>query len=298
MKITAIIDSYNSAAYLGEAIQSVLDQTRLPDEFLVVDDESPDGSVEIAERMLRDVPWARVVEKKNGGQLSCVSEGVVHATGDIVALLDSDDIWHANHLELAEEQFRKEPKLSLYFSACKEFGEGEKNLYRSYAPGLLGRTQVLTAVGNSYVGGLNSALVAKVEDLKPYLPLPRDLERDWIVNADNITIWLTSLSGGLKYASSEVTVQYRVHATNNHKSLSKYPARIQRKAATARFFEYCRRQFYISGDFAKLLPQEYRAHPTRTPELKKEYLRALSKASHSIGLRASIVAYLRIQLGK
>ncbi|WP_018969634.1 glycosyltransferase family 2 protein [Rubritalea marina] len=298
MKITAIIDSYNSAPYLAEAIQSVLDQTRQPDEFIVVDDESPDESVSIAREMLKEVSWARVVEKKNGGQLSCVSEGIVHSTGDLVALLDSDDIWHENHLELAEKQFLNEPKLSLYFSASKEFGEGDKNLYRSYCPKLIGQTTVLTAVGNSYVGGLNSALVARAADLKPYLPLPRDLEKDWVVNADNITIWLTSLSGGYKYASDEVTVKYRVHPTNNHKALSKHPARIHRKAATARFFEYCRSVFSIPADFGKLLPQEYRAHPNRTKELKKEYLKALGKVSHAIGIRATLEAYIRIQLAK
>jgi glycosyltransferase involved in cell wall biosynthesis len=298
MEITAIIDSYNSAQYLGEAIQSVLEQTRRPDEFIVVDDGSSDDSLVIAEELLREIPWARVVSKENGGQLSCVSVGISLAAGDLVALLDGDDIWRANHLELAEEQFLKEGKLSLYFSACVEFGEGSKNLYRSYVPGLIGQTSVLTAVGASYVGGLNSALVARTKDLQTYLPLPVNLEREWIVNADNITIWLTSLSGGMKYASSVVTVDYRVHASNQHKALSKRSARIHRKAATARFFEHCRREFFIPNDFAKLLPQEYRAHPKRSTVLKKEYLRALSKASHSIGLRATIYSYIRLQLGK
>lgn len=56
MKITAIIDSYNSREYLQEAIKSVLNQNRQPDEFLIVDDASTDGSADFAEELIEGCP--------------------------------------------------------------------------------------------------------------------------------------------------------------------------------------------------------------------------------------------------
>lgn len=296
MKITAIIDCYNSKNFLEEAIKSVLTQTRQPDEFLIVDDGSTDGSADHARELIQGVGWARVIEKENGGQLSCLSEGVTHATGDILAFLDGDDFWMEHHLASAEEQFKKNTKLSLYFADFTSVGE--EHSYQLYDCGAIGQTQVVTAVGGAYVGGLNSALVASAASLKPYLPLPREIERDWVVNGDNIIIWLSSLHGGQKYAEAKPGMNYRIHSNNNFKKLSAYPAKIHRKAATERFFEYCRREFFIPDDFAKLLPHEYRAHPVKVKQLKKEYLSALKKSSHHLGFWKTLAAKIRIHLAK
>lgn len=296
MKITAIIDCYNSKEYLGEAIQSVLKQRRQPDEFLIVDDASTDGSAELAKELVKDVPWARVIEKPNGGQLSCMSAGIIEATGDILAFLDGDDLWLGHHLEAAEAQFKVNPKLSMYFANFEALGDDHQ--YCLYSEGPIGQTQVVTAVGGAYIGGLNSALVVAAKSVQPYLPLPREIERDWIVNADNIMIWLTSLYGGEKYAEAKAGIKYRIHPNNNFKKLAAHSARIHRKASTERFFEYCRRVFFLPNDFAKILPQEYRAHPVKSKQLKKEYLKALRKSSGSLGFWQTQVARMRIHLSK
>ncbi len=298
MKITAIIDSYNSREYLEEAIVSVLEQKRQPDEFLIVDDGSIDGSAELAKSLLADVTWARVIEKENGGQVSCMTCGILEAKGDVLAFLDGDDYWLEHHLESAEEQFKGNSKLSMYFSACKACGESEEYMYRSYSPGRIGVTSVVTATGGSYVGGLNSALVVRADSVRPYLPLPSVIERDWVVNGDNIMIWLTSLHGGEKFAEVRPGIRYRLHPNNSFKKLSSYAAKIHRKVATEKFFEYCRREFYIPEDYAKLLSHEYRAQPYKTKKLKREYLKALKKSCHHIGWWKSVVCRIRIHLGK
>ena len=298
MTITAIIDCYNSAEFLAEAIKSVLSQTRQPDDFIIVDDGSQDESVAIAQEMTSGIEWARVIVKENGGQLSCVSKGIVEAKGELLALLDGDDYWLEHHLEKAEEQFKKHKKLSLYFSSCTACGESEHYMNRSCAPGLIGQTQVVTACGASYIGGLNSSLVAKAESLKPYLPLPHEIERDWVVNADNIIVWLTSLYGGFKYAEYKPGVRYRLHPENNFKKLRGYPERIHRKAATARFFEYCRKTYSIPANFALILSHEYRAHPTKTKALRKDYLKALSKSSYQLTPLQKVITWSRIFLAR
>jgi len=187
-------------------------------------------------------------------------------------------------------------KLSMYFADFISTGGAHE--YCLYSCGEIGQTQVVTATGGAYIGGLNSALVVLAKSVKPYLPLPEEIERDWVVNADNITIWLSSLYGGEKYAQSEPSMRYRIHADNNFKKLAGAPARIHRKAATARFFEYCSRIFYIPQDFAKLLPHEYRAHPVKSDRLRKEYLSALKKSFHHLGVLKYLIAKFRIYLSR
>jgi glycosyltransferase involved in cell wall biosynthesis len=297
MKISVVLDNYNSELFIRDAIQSVLDQTRQPDELVVVDDGSADGSVAIAEEMLAEVSWAKVVTKTNGGQLCCITEGVRHATGDIVGLLDGDDLWREDHLEIAEKEFIKEPKLSLYSGAYQEFGERDK-LWQPHYRGLLGQTFVLTMSGKSCIEGVNSALVAKRADLELLLDLPKNVIRDWFINADNIIIWLTSMGLGKKFGGTEPTMLYRVHANNNFKKLESHEPVAYRKVAIECFFECCKKQLSVPADIGKLLYHEFRAHPVKSPSLKKEYLKALKKSKRALGLIEFIKGYLRIHFSK
>lgn len=280
MKTTVVIDSYNYASYLPEAIESVLSQTRQPDELIVVDDGSTDGSYELAEEMLSNVSWARVVSKPNGGQLSCITRGIMEAEGDIIAFLDCDDKWRDDHLEKALPYFEKHQDLSLYFTTYQEFDESGdlKVSSMGYSTGLIGQTFVTTAAGMSYVGSVMSSMIARSSYLKPYLPLPAELEKEWVMNADNIIVWITSLSGGLKYSSSEPTLHYRIHQKNQTIQSRSYKSKTHREVSRMRLFKYFTEVFFIPQDIAKALYKEFRAHQCCKKQIKKEYLKSLGKS--------------------
>ena len=96
--IAAVIPLYNGAAFIEQALRSVLEQTRPAAEIIVVDDGSTDDGAAIVERIARDHP-IRLLRKQNGGQSSARNFGIAHANGDLIALLDQDDVWYPNHLE-------------------------------------------------------------------------------------------------------------------------------------------------------------------------------------------------------
>lgn len=102
--ITAIIPLYNGANFIGEAIKSVLEQTLLPDEIIVVDDGSTDAGPVIVREMGQRHP-IRLINKPNGGQSTARNLGVEHAHGDLIAFLDQDDVWYPNHLETLVKPF-------------------------------------------------------------------------------------------------------------------------------------------------------------------------------------------------
>jgi glycosyltransferase involved in cell wall biosynthesis len=90
-RISAVISAYNCAPYLAEAIDSVLAQTRPPDEIVVVDDGSTDDTAAVAARYAgRGV---RYVHQRNQGAGAARNRGVQETTGDMVAFLDGDDLW-------------------------------------------------------------------------------------------------------------------------------------------------------------------------------------------------------------
>jgi glycosyltransferase involved in cell wall biosynthesis len=111
MKISTIITLYNLEKYIDDAIQSVLRQTRQPDEIIVVDDCSTDRSADIVAKHRHRVIYIR--QEKNIGGLRNSLSGLKAATGDIVAFLDGDDVWMPEKLEAIEKEFLQDEKVIL-----------------------------------------------------------------------------------------------------------------------------------------------------------------------------------------
>jgi hypothetical protein len=95
-EITAIIPTYNRAALLRRAIESVMRQTLMPRQILVIDDGSEDDTVAICESYRGIVEFAR---QSNAGASSARNLGIERARHPWVAFLDSDDYWTDTHLE-------------------------------------------------------------------------------------------------------------------------------------------------------------------------------------------------------
>jgi len=95
MRISVVIPTYNRAAAVGEAIESVLRQTRPPDEIIVVDDGSSDNTAEVLAAFGDRI---RIVAQPNGGVSAARNAGIRLATGDWLAFLDSDDVWLPHRL--------------------------------------------------------------------------------------------------------------------------------------------------------------------------------------------------------
>jgi glycosyltransferase involved in cell wall biosynthesis len=108
--VSVIIPTYNSADFLMEAIESVLDQTWGDFEIIVVDDGSTDGT---PERVRRYDDKVRYFYKKNGGPSSARNMGVKQARGGYVAFLDSDDVWEPEKLRVQMHVVSEHPENKL-----------------------------------------------------------------------------------------------------------------------------------------------------------------------------------------
>ena len=96
VSISVVIPTCNRRDLLPRALDSVLAQTSLADEIIVVDDGSHDGTPELVRR---NYPQARLIVQSNAGVSAARNRGISSATGEWIAFLDSDDAWLPRKLE-------------------------------------------------------------------------------------------------------------------------------------------------------------------------------------------------------
>ena len=96
-KVSVIIPTYNRAGYIGNAINSVLEQSYPNIEIIVVDDGSEDNTQEILNKYKNQIS---VIKQCNKGCSSARNEGLKICTGKFVAFLDSDDVWFRDKISI------------------------------------------------------------------------------------------------------------------------------------------------------------------------------------------------------
>lgn len=118
MKISVVIPTFNSAAVIGPTIESVLCQTRAPDEILVLDDGSTDETLSILHSYKAKVS---VLQQQNCGVANARNVLCRQASGDIVAFLDHDDLWHPRYLEVQSRSCQAHPEGVAFFTGHVDF---------------------------------------------------------------------------------------------------------------------------------------------------------------------------------
>lgn len=112
MKVSVVIPTFNRGYVLERAINSVLKQSRVPHELIVVDDGSTDDTPEIL-KQYDNVPLIKVITTDNRGVSAARNTAIEEAEGEWIALLDSDDEWLTHKLEVQLDFLEENPHLPL-----------------------------------------------------------------------------------------------------------------------------------------------------------------------------------------
>lgn len=111
--VSVLITNHNYGKYIGAAIQSVLAQTYTHFETVICDDGSTDDSCYVIEAWCRKDSRVRLIRQVNKGQGSAMNTAFSMASGEVVALLDSDDLAHERRLEIVVRTFQQHPEAGM-----------------------------------------------------------------------------------------------------------------------------------------------------------------------------------------
>lgn len=106
--VSVIIPAYNAESYLRDAIDSALAQTYKNLEVIVVNDGSTDGTAAVGRSC---GPRVRVVDQENRGPAGARNTGFAAAAGNIIALLDADDLWMPGRIQACVDLLQSDPRL-------------------------------------------------------------------------------------------------------------------------------------------------------------------------------------------
>lgn len=157
-KVSVIIPVYNVERYISATINSVLNQTYSNFELLIVDDGSPDRSVDICQQF--NDPRIRIIRQKNVGLAGARNTGIRYAKGKYLAFLDGDDIWLPEKLEKHILHLEASPNVGISFSRSELIDENGNSLGGFLMPKLTKLT-IADFFKGSPIGNGSSAVIRR-----------------------------------------------------------------------------------------------------------------------------------------
>jgi glycosyltransferase involved in cell wall biosynthesis len=106
MRISVIVPSYNQACYLAATLDSLQAQNYPDLEVKIYDGSSTDGSVDVLRNHPSAFWW---ISEPDGGQAAAINRGLIEASGDVLAFLNSDDIYYPGALTTVADYFERHP---------------------------------------------------------------------------------------------------------------------------------------------------------------------------------------------
>jgi len=211
--VSGIVAAYNYERYLGEALHSALSQDYPPDrlELIVVDDGSTDGTPEIATRYAKESGGRiRYIRQANAGPAAATTRGLQEARGDLITLLDADDVWLTSRTRLLVDALERNPDAGLVYADMEVIDAWGDTLAASWlqeAKQLPYRGHVAAQVLRSNFV-MTSSLMVRAELRERFCPIPR-----WFATQDWPIVARVAEVAEIEFVPAAVAL-YRRHGAN------------------------------------------------------------------------------------
>lgn len=227
-KVSVITPSYNCARYISSTIESILAQTFLDWELIIVDDCSTDDSVDVINSFVKqDVRVKLIKLEKNSGAAVARNAAIETAQGRYITFLDSDDMWLPNKLEQQVAYMHKND-IAFSYSAYEKVYESGEVFGNVGVPEKVNYSDLLKVCSIGCLTAIyDTHMVGKV-----YMPLIRKRQ--------DLGLWLEILKKvSYAYATPGILAQYRVRSDSisaNKKIAAQYTWKLYREVEGLDFF--------------------------------------------------------------
>ena len=218
-RVSVVMAAFNTAPFIGEAIESVLGQTLHELELLVIDDGSTDATSAIvggvADRRVR-----LIRNPANLGPAASRDVGFALASGRYVAIMDSDDIAVPDRLAIQVDEMERNPDIAVCGSNVELFGLASRN--SDVPPGDAEIKAMLLAAARNI---LNPTAMVRLDFVRRH-----DVRyRSDLAVAEDYAFWLECMYRGARFANlKQPLVRYRSHAANASQRIADRGAAVTR----------------------------------------------------------------------
>lgn len=217
--ISVILPVYNGGLYLSDSIESILKQTFIDFEFIIINDGSTDDSLELIKKYASNDNRIKVINRENRGLIYTLNEGIEQAKGNYIARMDQDDIALKTRLE-----FQYKYMIDNHLDVCGgnyiviDENNNSMNLYRLFQ----NEFEILLTLASN-VPFAHPCVMIKKEFLES-----NKLEYgiNGYRNAEDLDLWINMYNRGAKFGNLDETIlKYRILSTSmsrvNHKIIMK-----------------------------------------------------------------------------
>jgi glycosyltransferase involved in cell wall biosynthesis len=212
-RVSVAMCTFNGERFLREQLESILSQTRMPDEIVLCDDASGDGTLAIARGYETVLPLRIIANEHRLGATANFSRAIAECTGDIIFLCDQDDVWEALKVEKIMEIFSGPRRPGLVFSDATLIDEDSRRIGDSlWRKNRFPRTaKERFEHGGAFAHLLRSNIVTgataafRAEFKSVVLPVPQDWVHDY---------WIAAAIAAFAplHCESAALTRYRIHS--------------------------------------------------------------------------------------
>lgn len=222
LKLSVAMTTYNGEQFVYKQLKSLYNQTRKPDQVIIIDDCSTDSTPKIVKDFIKahGLDWHFEINQSNLGYKKNFHKAVSLTDGDIIFLCDQDDIWHSDKFETIEKIFINNPKIDCINTSFVFIDSEDKPLQADnkrgtansalipfdIEPGDIVNIGLNNIIRYNISPGCTAAFRSKIKNIhlqntKHLLP------HDWEINI------YSALNNGL-YFYNKPLISYRLHGNN------------------------------------------------------------------------------------
>jgi glycosyltransferase involved in cell wall biosynthesis len=218
--VSVIMPAYNAGKHITESIQSVISQTYVRWELIVIDDGSTDNTADLVRDYISQEPRVTYISQRNGGQANARNAGLRIAQGSLIAFLDADDLWLPEKLELQVSQ-QSETGADVVFSDGYIFSESDPATEVDKFAVVPGKTNGAEMFKLLYAFNRIATLSVLVSKSSLDAVGMFDEQREY-QNCEDYDLWLRlAKSGATFFGMTEKLVRYRRHSEASTYNASK-----------------------------------------------------------------------------